>query len=61
MKPQEIFNSVQNTPVCEVLGRLNVLGSKQMHEKRQFFHVLKGLKQGLKVHDKEEYLAFTAK
>ena len=34
---------------------------RKMHEKRQFFHVLKGLKQGLKVHDKEEYLAFTAK
>ena len=33
MKPQEIFNSVQNTPVCEVLGRLDVLGSKQMHLK----------------------------
>ena len=32
-----------------------------MHEKRQFFRVLKGLKQGLKVQDKEEYLAHTAK
>ena len=71
MKPQEIFNSVQNTSICEVLGRLNVLGSKKMHlknivyekcmEKRHFLHVLKGLKQGLKVQDKEECLAFTAK
>ena len=33
----------------------------KIHEKRQFLHVLKGLKQGLKVQDKEEYLAFTAK
>ena len=71
MKPQEIFNSMQNTSVCEVLGRLDVLGSKKIHlknivyekthEKRQFLHVLKGLKQGLKVQNKEEYLAFTAK
>ena len=30
-------------------------------EKRQFRPVLKGLKQGIKVQDKEEYLAFTAK
>ena len=62
---------MQNTSVCEVFGRLNVLGSKKnafkkyclrkTHEKRQFLHVLKGLKQGLKVPDKEEYLAFTAK
>ena len=62
---------MQNTPVCEVLGRLNVLGSKQTHLKNivyekcmknvNFFHVLKGLKQGLKVQDKEEYLAFTTK
>ena len=34
---------------------------RKTHEKRQFLHVLKGLKQGLKVQDKEEYLAFTAK
>ena len=32
-----------------------------MHEKRQFLHVLKGLKQGLKVRDEEDYLASTAK
>ena len=32
-----------------------------MHEKRQFLHVLKGLKQGLKVQDKEEYLVFIEK
>ena len=71
MKPHEIFNSMQNTSVCEVLGRLNVLGSKKMHLKNtvyekymenvKFLNVLKGLKQGLKVQDKEEYLAFTAK
>ena len=34
---------------------------RKIHEKRQFLHVLKGLKQGLKVQDKEEYLAFTVK
>ena len=34
---------------------------QKTHAKRQFLHVLKGLKQGLKVQDKEEYLAFTAK
>ena len=34
---------------------------RKKHEKRQFLHVLKGLKQALKVQDKEEYLAFTAK
>ena len=34
---------------------------RKIHGKRQFLNVLKGLKQGLKVQDKEEYLAFTAK
>ena len=27
-------------------------------EKRQFFHVLKALKQGLKVQEKDDFLAF---
>ena len=30
---------------------------RKTHEKRQFLYVLKGLKQGLKVQDKEEYTA----
>ena len=30
-------------------------------EKRQFIHVLKALKQGLKVQDKDDYLAFRVK
>ena len=31
---------------------------RKIHEKRQFLHILKGLKQGLKVQDKDEYPAF---
>ena len=30
-------------------------------EKRQFIHVLKALKQGLKVQNKDDYLAFRVK
>ena len=36
MKPQELFNSMQNTSVCDVLRRLNVLGSKKCIKKILF-------------------------
>ena len=67
---------MQNTSVCESFKKMKKMHlinivyttvgrfAKQKItplKKHQFLHVLKGLKQGLKVQDKEKYLAFTAK
>ena len=38
--------------------RAQVQSKKTTLEKRQFIHVLKALKQGLKVQEKDDFLAF---
>ena len=40
---------------------INNTRSSTTLEKRQFIHVLKALKQGLKVQDKDDFLAFRVK